>query len=132
MQLPFRLALPILACLAACTSPQEQCLTSANSALAALDAQIATAQGNLQRGYAINQVQRNVPQAASCSNARRSDTISTANSMCLVNNVQTVNVPVQINLAAEQQRLNALIARRPTVAQQAAEASATCRAAYPL
>jgi hypothetical protein len=129
----FRLALPLLlAALAACTSPQEQCLTSANSALAALDSQIQVAQANLARGFAVQQVTRNVPQATSCSNVSRSDTLVTANSMCIANNVQTVDVRVDIDPVVEQRRLDQMIASRPAVAQQSAAAASACRAQYPL
>ena len=125
------LMLPVLLSLAACATPQQQCINSVAGNLHTLDGLILQTQGNLQRGFGYTQVVRNVPQFVPCGSSRNSDNLYTGSSMCLVNSVQTFQQPVTIDLAAEQKKLDQLVARRAQLAPQVAPAIAGCQAQYP-
>ena len=131
MPRPFCLLLPALLTLAACASPQQQCINSVAGNLHTLDGLILQTQGNLQRGFGYTQIVRNVPQYVSCSSSRTSDNIASGSSFCLVNTVQTFQQPVAIDLVAEQKKLDQLVARRAQISRDVAPAIAACEAQYP-
>lgn len=124
------LVLPLLLSLAACASPQQQCVGAATSNLRNIDALILQTQGNLQRGYGYTQVVRNVPQFVPCGGGWSGNNYNNMD-MCLVNTVQSFNQPVTIDLVAEQKKLDQLIARRAQVAKDVGPAIAACQAQYP-
>ena len=93
------LILPLLLALAACATPQQQCINSVAGNLHALDGLILQTQGNLQRGFAYTQVVRNVPQFVPCGGGWNGTGYNNTD-MCLVNTVQTFQQPAAIDLAA--------------------------------
>jgi hypothetical protein len=58
MEIPMRLplALPLLLALVACGTPQEQCIARETRDLRVVERLITETQGNLQRGYALEEV----------------------------------------------------------------------------
>jgi hypothetical protein len=123
------LLLPACLALVACASPQQQCINTVAGNLHAIDGLILQTQGNLQRGFGYTQTVRSVPQFMPCNSGWDDDINDT--DMCLVNTVQTFQTPVAIDLAAEQTKLNQLVARRAQVAQEVGPAIAACQAQYP-
>jgi hypothetical protein len=123
-------ALPLLLTLAACATPQQQCISAVAGNLQTLDGLILQTQGNLQRGFGYTQVVRNVPQFVPCGGGWNDSRYNNMD-MCLVNTVQTFQQPVAIDLAAEQKKLDQLVARRAQLAPQVAPAIAACQAQYP-
>ena len=122
-------ALAPIALLAACASPQQQCLTNVTKELRVNAFLIAQTQANLDRGYAIDRQQRVSRGFDMCRERDRDGTVSTT--LCRTTQVRDVNVPQAINLEVERDTLDQLLARRANLEKQAAAATAQCRALYP-
>lgn len=120
-------ALLLVAALAGCGTPQEQCINAATRDLRTLDRLIAEERATLARGYGYEsrEVVRHRWQ-------RCDDWIpGTPRRMCFEPVWQTVRHPVAIDPAAEQRKLDGLLARRAALGTAAAPAIAACRAKYP-
>lgn len=122
----------LLASLAACGTPQEQCIRRSTVELRKIERLIADTQGNLARGYAYE-----------------TDTITTHHwvacvapgwgvqgrpvrtTMCFEPQTRTIRREVPIDPAAEQRVLDNLLARRKALTAAAEPAISACRAAYP-
>ena len=122
-------ALAPIALLAACASPQQQCLTNVTKELRVNAFLIAQTQANLDRGYAIDRQQRVSRGFDMCRERDRDGAVSTT--LCRTTQVRDVNVPQAINLEVERDTLDQLLARRANLEKQAAAATAQCRALYP-
>ena len=118
-----------LAALAACATPREQCISDANRETRVLRALIAETEGNLARGYAL-ETQQEVRTVRTTCQGRNEDG-STFVFPC--DEVQTFdrNVPVAIDLNAEQAKLNSLRQRLTTEQAAANSTVAQCIATYP-
>ena len=117
--------LAVLALLAACTTPQEACIYQAREELRSLQGRIATAQGNLDRGYAIHRQVVPYTYVVICH-----DDAGKAY-QCEQNATRIEETPVAIDIREERAKLARLRAALPG-AQRAAEARiAQCRATYP-
>lgn len=123
------LALAPLALLAACATPQQQCLTSATEQLRVNAFLIAQTQGNLDRGFALDRRQKVTTRPRFCS--RVTQTGERITTTCDRTVVRNYDVPQAINLNVERDTLNQLLATRATLEKQAAAATAQCRALYP-
>jgi hypothetical protein len=123
-------ALP-LALLAACGTPQQQCINSVTRDLRVVNGLILETQANIQRGYAYATVTRTIPQYVDCTPRPTEGNPEPKPQMCLVNTAQTFRQPVAIDLAEEQKKLDQLLARRETLQAQAQPAIAACQAQYP-
>ena len=122
------LLLPLLA-LAACSTPREQCISSANRSVATLDRLINVTRGNIQRGFAVAEVQDVRVLRASCEGTNADG--STFRFPCEETETFTRQEPVTINIAEERTKLAQLETRR---AQQARDAQAQiqqCIAVHP-
>lgn len=131
MPRPFYLLLPVFVSLAACGTPQQQCINSVAGNLHTIDGLILQTQGNLQRGFAYTQVVRTIPQYQDCTPRATASNPDPRPDMCLVDSVQTFQKPVAIDLAAEQVKLDQLVAKRAELARAVAPAIAACQAQYP-
>lgn len=131
MPRPLFMLVPVLLTLAACGTPQEQCINSVAGNLHTIDGLILQTQGNLQRGFAYTQVVRTIPQYQDCTPRATSANPDPRGEMCLVDSVQTFQKPVAIDLVAEQKKLDQLVAKRAELARAAAPAIAACQAQYP-
>lgn len=117
----------LLALLAACGTPQEQCIRSATREIRTLDRLIAEQQATLARGYAYETREVMYYEWQLCD-----DWIAgTPRRMCYEPEWQTVKEPVAIDPAAEQRKLDGLLARRKALAIEAAPALAACKAKFP-
>ena len=123
------LAFAPLAVMAACVSPQQQCLTDATRELRINDALIAKTQANLDRGFAVDVEQRVSTRPGFC----RDDRIGATQrySFCNQVRVRNVGVPEPINTRIEQETLDQLIDKRAQLQRAAQSRVGQCRALYP-
>ena len=126
-----RYLLPLvpLALLAACATPQQQCLNSVSEPLGVNAFLIAQTQGNLDRGFAIDTQQRVSRGFDMCRQRDRDGVFSTT--LCQTTRVKTVNVPQAININVERDTLDQLLGRQAILEKQASAAANQCRALYP-
>ena len=113
--------------LAGCGTPQDQCIGSATREVRTLDRLIAETQANLSRGYGYEEREVVHHEWRRCE-----DWIpGTPPRMCFEPVWRTVSKPVAIDPAAEQRKLDGLIARRKALLIRAEAAIAACKARYP-
>jgi hypothetical protein len=124
-----------LALLAACGTPQQQCINRETRDLRVVERLIAETQGNLDRGYGFEEVtvltteyvdctpQVIVPEGAPVPQVQRR--------LCLDEVPETVRRPVALDLAEEQRKLASLQERRQALLGRAEQVIAACKAAYP-
>jgi len=118
-----------LVLLAACATPREQCINNATSNTSVLSGLINETQGNLTRGYALEQRQDVRTMRGTCRG--RNEDGSTFTFRCDETNTFTSTVPVAIDLNAERAKLQSL-QERFTLAQAASnQAVAQCIAVHP-
>ena len=111
--------------LAACVTPQQQCISAATKDVRVLDRLIATSQSNLSRGYAIDVQEHLIITSEVCGEADGEKIY------CDVPSTEETKVPVAIDLNVEQAKLNSLITKRTQLATQASQVIASCKATYP-
>jgi hypothetical protein len=126
---------PILAALlliAACGTPQEQCINRNTRDLRTVERLIAETQGNLDRGYAYEQITVYNDVWVECDRPRVADGEPLPPPrMCLDERPETVTRPKAIDLAAEAQKLEGLQAKRRQLARAAEAVITQCKAEYP-
>ncbi len=119
------LLMPLLA-LAACETPQEACLRGVSREASIVEGLIAQTQGNLRRGYAIeeDQVIRTVPDFCEVEdNEGRERTV-----LCDRTEVRDVERPVAIDPEAERAKLEGLLERRARLAAERTDRLLACQA----
>lgn len=121
------LLIPLLA--AACASPQEQCISQVTRDLRVIDSLVNETQGNLARGYAIQQVSEEQIIRSTCTGKTEDGTTFTF--PCDETLIVTREVPVAIDLNAEQAKLNSLLERQSQLEQSSQAAVQQCAIAYP-
>lgn len=124
-------ALPLCLILAACGTPQQQCIAAATRNLSTVDGLIRESEANLARGYGYQDVLRTIPKYVDCTPNPTEDNPEPKPQMCWVDSVQTFQQPVAIDLAAEQTKLTQLRAKRAELAAEAEAAVTQCQAQYP-
>lgn len=130
-----RLSLAVLILLAACGTPQEQCIAQNTRDLRTVEKLIAEAEANLKRGYGLEKDTISfirfepclVPGVATPENPNPPPRTS----MCRERQEQTVTKPVAIDLEAEARKLAQLQAKRKELLRAAESVIAQCRALYP-
>lgn len=127
MRAPF-LLLP-LALLAACTTPQEQCIGDATRELRTITRLTAETQRNLARGYALETVQEVRVVQTTCRGENEDG--STFTFECEETRTVDRQRQVAIDLNAEAATLRSLQQRRDQLQDRAAAEVAQCRALYP-
>ena len=115
-----------LVALAACATPQEQCIYDASQNLRVVEGLIKTTRGNLARGFAIEkkQVLVNEEQVIGQDDEGEDIVIDTAVAV-------DEFTPVAIDLVAEQAKLESLLARQGELIRQRNAAVQQCIALYP-
>jgi len=126
-----RLAL-LLPLLAACGTPQEQCISGVTRDQRVVERLITTSEANLARGYALEDVTVWRTEWVECGPLRTDKNGKTLPPrMCLDEVPETRTQPKAIDLEAEARTLRQLKVKRDQLARNAAPAIAACRAQYP-
>jgi hypothetical protein len=120
-----------LGVLAACGTPQERCIREVTRDMAVVDTLIVEVQGNLQRGFALQDETVYRTQFADCTPAPTEANPNPRARRCPVQVPETVTRAVAIDLTAESAKLASLQAKRAQQASVANTAIAQCRALYP-
>ncbi len=127
-----RRALLTLTLLAACGTPQERCIRGVTHDLRVVDRLIATSEGNLKRGYALEEVSivRTVWLPCPMPPVAEGETPPSPQ-LCRGTERDTETRPKAINLRAEAKTLESLKIKRKALARQATPAIAQCKAEFP-
>ncbi len=127
-----RLTFLTLAALAACGTPQEQCISRNTRDLRTVDRLIAESEGNLKRGYAYETVTVYEDYWRACPRPRPVEGQPPPTPrMCLDERPVTEQRPKAIDLNEEARKLASLKEKRTSLARQAAKVIAACKAEYP-
>lgn len=129
--LPLVLGVGAIALLSACGTPQERCIREASRDMAVVDQLIAEAEGNLQRGFALQRETVYRTEFEDCTPPATANDPTPRGRMCPVQVPDTVTRPVAINLSDESAKLASLEAKRAQQGKVAAAAIAQCRAVHP-
>lgn len=119
------LALLGLATLTACATPLEQCISAANQNVRAINAGIATAEGNISRGYAIHENTEQYISYGTCYNSLGQPYV------CPETAYRTVETPVAIDVAEQRKRRDELRKLLPEAEERARRATAQCYQLHP-
>ena len=117
--------IPLVA-LAACASPRERCISSANRGIATLDRLIVETQGNIQRGFGLREVQDVRVVDAICRGENEDGTEFRFE--CEETQTRTRQEPVARNLAEERAKLAQLRDRRAQAVIEAQARLQQCQA----
>jgi hypothetical protein len=118
--------------LAACGTPQEQCINRGTRDLRVLEKLIAETQGNLTRGYAIEEYTVTVPVWQRCSALSPAPGQPAPPAFfCFKPETQTRTRPKAIDLTAESAKLQSMLERRDQMVRAAEPLIAQCKAQYP-
>jgi hypothetical protein len=119
--------------LAACGTPQEQCINRETRDLRVVNRLIAETEGNLARGYAFEEYTTFETAYVRCGFDPDDGDPATPRRprLCLDRVPETERRPVAIDLGAEQRKLDSLLAKRRDLELQSARVVAACKAAYP-
>ncbi|TXI06295.1 MAG: hypothetical protein E6Q73_00775 [Pseudorhodobacter sp.] len=126
-----RLALPALLLLAACGTPQEQCISANTRDLQVVDRLIRDTESNLARGYGFETVTEYEPQWIDCTPRPTEANPEPAREMCFDRVPVTVRKEVALDLNAEAAKLKSLKAKRAGLAKTAESVIAQCKAKFP-
>lgn len=126
-----RLTLPALALLAACGTPQEQCISYNTRDLRVVDRLITETEGNLERGYAFEKTTIYEDYWGYCPQPRLADDTPVPPRMCLKERAIIVDRPKAIDLADEARKLDSLKIKRKDLARKAEAVIAQCKAEHP-
>ena len=121
------------AVLAGCGTPEERCIAGATRDLRVVDRLIVETQGNLDRGYALVDVERSMDRWVICVPARPATATEPARApeMCLREYDYTVTVPRAVNLAEQRVTLAELKKKRVALEKASRLAVASCKLAHP-
>lgn len=130
-----RLVLLLLPLLAACGTPQENCIARVTRDLRVVESLISETETNLRRGYAMEEYTTYHPEWRECGppirKPRPGKPDAIVPQMCLKQVPVTRERPKAIDLQAEAAKLQQLRIKRDQLARDAAPAIAQCRAQYP-
>ena len=127
-----RLVFLTLATLAACGTPQEQCISQNTRDLRTVDRLIKESEGNLARGYAFETVTVYEDEWVYCPQPPvAEDQPVPPPRLCLDERPVTERRPKAIDLNEEARKLASLKEKRKSLARQAEKVIAACKAQYP-
>jgi hypothetical protein len=130
-----QILLPALLVLAACGTPQQQCINRETRDLRVVERLIAEAQANLDRGYGFEEVTVFTTEYVDCTPQvivpEGEPPPVVERRFCLDDVPETIRRPVALDLAAEQRKLDGLLVKRRDLTARAQGAIAACQAAYP-
>lgn len=117
--------LPALALIAACATPQEQCISTASNEVRSMQKLIHTTQGNIARGYAIHRHTESYQVPDICHDKNKKPY------RCFDTEYRTIETPVTINIAEERRKLAGLKNRLPAATRKMRAGVANCQAQFP-
>lgn len=127
-----RLLLLTFVALAACGTPQEQCISRNTRDLRTVERLIAESEGNLQRGYAFETVTVYEDYWTYCERpAPAEGEPAPPPRLCMDERAVTEKRPKAIDLNEETRKLDSLRAKRQQLTRQAEAVIAQCKAQYP-
>lgn len=115
--------------LTACATPREACLDEVNREVRVLDKLIEQTQGNLARGFAVEERQELRTRRTFCTG--KNEDGSTFRFRCEETDTVTRTIPVAIDLNAERAKLASLEQRQRQNISNAEAGIAQCIARYP-
>lgn len=118
-----------LLAIAACSTPREQCISNANGQLRTLDRLIDVASGNVQRGFALAEVQDVRVLRTTCQGTNEDG--STFRFPCEETETFARREPVSINIVEERVKLAQLQDQRDSAARDVAARTQQCIAIHP-
>lgn len=121
------LALPLL--VAACATPREQCINDATRELRVVNELIAETQGNINRGYALAETQEVQVINSTCTGTNEDG--STFTFPCQETVTIDREVPVAIDVGAEQSKLQSLLDQQRRLQSAADAAIQQCIVIHP-
>lgn len=129
------LSLSLLALLAACGTPQEQCISQNTRDLRTVERLIKEAQGNLQRGYALEKRTERYRTFEPCLLPSPPDSNGNPQpprrAMCPDTETRSYTVPKSIDLDLESRKLAQLQDKRKELLRSAEQVVALCKQKYP-
>jgi len=126
-----RLGLLPFVLLAACGTPQEQCISYNTRDLRVVDRLIGETEGNLDRGFAYVRVTEYEDYWAYCAQPQQRDAAPVAPRLCRQERAITVDRPKAIDLADEARKLDSLRIKRQELSRRAEAVIAQCKKNYP-
>ena len=127
-----RLSLVAFALLAACGTPQEQCIARNTRDLRTVDRLILETEGNLKRGFALETVTRFEDYWGTClERGSVGGELVAISRPCLKERSYTEQRPKAIDLEAEARKLESLTSKRSDLARDAKPVIAQCKAEFP-
>ncbi|MFY0662481.1 MAG: hypothetical protein JXR15_18455 [Shimia sp.] len=125
MHFAYPAALFGLTLLAACATPLERCISTAQSEVATLRRAITTAEGNITRGYAIHRSSDSYTYYDTCYDKKDRPY------SCPETRYRTVETPVEVDVAQQRQRLKALRRDLPAAEDRVRVQARHCTALHP-
>lgn len=121
------------AVLTGCGTPQERCIAAATRDLRVVDRLIGEVQGNLDRGYALVEVEKTSERWVICQRGRPATATEPAGppELCLREHDYTVTEPRAINLADQRETLAELQKKRVVLEKASRPAVASCKLTHP-
>jgi hypothetical protein len=129
--MPRRAILFLFLGLAACGTPQERCIQRETRDLRVVDRLIAETEGNLKRGYALEEITIYHSRWVRCYEPAAEEGAPPRPTMCRDEVEEIVTRPKAINLEDEAAKLASLKRKRASLAREAQPAIAACKAQYP-
>ena len=129
----------LTALLAACGTPQEQCIRTATRELRTVERLLAETEANLRRGYAYEEFEVTTTEWVICDiqpplpppNPDGTPGKRPRPRYCLDDVTETVRRPVAIDPAVEQRKRAGLIEKRKELTRRAAAQIEACKVRYP-
>lgn len=125
------LVLVPLALLAACGTPQEQCIGRATKDLRVVEKLVVETQRNIDRGYAIEEYTVIIPEWEECEQRFDKKGRPLPPRMCLEDREETRTRPVAVDLNAETAKLESLLSKRDQLRRESSGRIDACRQQYP-
>lgn len=126
-----RLMLGACLFLAACGTPQEQCIRAATSDLRQVDRLISEIEGNIQRGYGYRTVTFQTMEWVDCTPAPVAGQPAPAPQRCAIPVTDTRRETVALDMTTERRKLADLQVKRAELDRAAGRATAECKAKFP-
>ncbi len=125
------LLLPALLILAACGTPQEQCIANSTRDARVVNDLIAQTRENIARGYGLEQAVEIKTDWVDCTPAPTEENPNPRPDMCFAEVPTEVTRPVAIDLNAERAKLDSLLQKQASQSDQMASVVQQCQALYP-